>query len=415
MVAAGEPTNTIARAVGVDRHTIAGWKRDGVPEPHPLWRSHMRGTLKGWKFGPEVAAELWTVAPDRIPTMDFLTSLTEAQARLFVETCIDGDGNRYQVKGQTYSRWTQKDERSVRAFEIACAMAGIATSTNHSENGYPGGCFEVQLLTVPTFSPKAQKGKAISTRRYTGTIWCPTVEGTETWLARRNGTVYFTGNSPNIWEAGNFDYDGYHSRFAFEIDEAKGLLDYVVVNSRKADRSKFVVAQADPYRNGPGTVKIASYDAWTSSTKPQLHGMHNQATWSLHDKKANIALSEMVTLAELAGLRTWFARRMGSVSAPALPLIDIDDQIRIVERVTFEMYLHRVLNITTSHDLDSGAYRMNINTHWLGADPTGWAVRVSENGHVTYNSGAGSGQGRQRRASTSRQPVGALPDRDVWA
>src|SRR5690606_38820671 len=42
-----------------------------------------------------------------------------------------------------------------------------------------------------TFAPQEQH---ISEETYTGTIWCPTTPN-GTWLARYDGTVFYTGNS----------------------------------------------------------------------------------------------------------------------------------------------------------------------------------------------------------------------------
>lgn len=39
----------------------------------------------------------------------------------------------------------------------------------------------------------------VSRVEYGGTVWCPVTED-GTWLARRRGTVYFTGNSDRVYE-----------------------------------------------------------------------------------------------------------------------------------------------------------------------------------------------------------------------
>lgn len=206
-----------------------------------------------------------------------------------------------------------------------------------------------------------------------------------TWIDQEGGLRF---QSPNIWEAGNFDYDGKHHRFAFDLDEEVNLLSLRSSSNKALDRSSITVAMADPYRNGKGTVKLASFNTNTTSVKNQLHGMNIPAMIGLD---TDIPLKEMITMAELIGVRIWFLRRRGTISAPALPLIDPDDQIRAWDRITYDHYLHRVEGVVTNHDLDSGEYRMDLNTHWLGADNTDWAIRVGPNGHVVYNTHASAG------------------------
>lgn len=222
-----------------------------------------------------------------------------------------------------------------------------------------------------------------------------------TWVDQEGGLRF---QSPNIWEAGNFDYDGRHHRFAWDLDEEVNLLALRSSGNKALDRSSVTVAMADPYRNGVGTVKIAAFDTNTTSVKNQLHGMVNPATIGLD---VDIPHKEMVTIAELTGVRIWFLRRRGTISIPANPLIDIDDQVRAWDRITFDHYLHRVEASTTTHDLDSNEFRQELTTHWLGADNEDWAIRVGPNGHVVYNThpNAGGNSGRTPRAGHVHQPL----------
>lgn len=212
------------------------------------------------------------------------------------------------------------------------------------------------------------------------------IVGYDMWADQEGG---FRFQSPNIWEAGNFDYDGVHDRFAFDIDESRELINFKALGSKKYDRSSITAAMTDPYRSATGDRgKIAAFDTWTSSTKNQLHGMISPAIIAI---EKDIPLSEMVTMAELTGLRTWFERRRGTVEAPALPLIDQGDQVRIWERITFDHFLHLVDAVSTEHDCDTGVYRMNLTTHWMGADNANWAIRVGPGGHIVYNTDASAG------------------------
>ncbi len=122
---------------------------------------------------------------DKVPTMAFLTSLTAAQARLFVETCIMADGS------PEWGRFYQHHEGRMEAFMVAAVLAGQAPSLDRS--GIHCLLRRSRRHTDPStlISLKAVKRETVP---YTGTIWCPRVPSGH-WVARRNGTVYLTGNT----------------------------------------------------------------------------------------------------------------------------------------------------------------------------------------------------------------------------
>lgn len=238
------------------------------------------------------------------------------------------------------------------------------------------------------------------------------IVGYSTWGDQEGG---FRFQSPNIWEAGNFDYNGQHHQFVWDLDEFSTLTSLKVKGTKRIDRSSITVAMAEPYANQPGTVKLAAFDTFTDTTKHQLHGLNAPAIIGLD---RDIPLREMITLAELTGTRMWFMRRRITASCAANPLIDVDDQIRCWERTTFDTYIHRVQAYETRHDLDSGEYTQDLSGHWLGADNTDWVIVVSDDGHVYYNQlPAGSGGiSRGGRGPIHRSlPAGSPSDADAAA
>ena len=154
----------------------------------------------------------------KAPTVPFLLSLTKAQLHLFLERCLDGDGSRHKCscgrgncdEHPTQRSWFQTDLRSVRRFEMACALAGIATNTYRGQDSHFGSepSTIVGLLSSPVAKPleavrlaglnrdPAKSRRVAATDEIVtrdGIVWCPTTPS-GTWLARRRGTVYFTGN-----------------------------------------------------------------------------------------------------------------------------------------------------------------------------------------------------------------------------
>lgn len=152
------------------------------------------GRMALFEINAEPGRVLRELAPGRhkIPTGQFLRSLTRAQIEMFVETVIDGDGWR---DGST--RFTQVSEEAMGTFAMACALAGKATG-RRTDNQI--GCGKVTVLNNTTTSPiaTAYYNPGAAARAdwvpYEGQVWCPTTPS-GTWLARRNGTVFWTGNS----------------------------------------------------------------------------------------------------------------------------------------------------------------------------------------------------------------------------
>jgi uncharacterized protein with von Willebrand factor type A (vWA) domain len=166
----------------------------------PLWRMDVDPDDHCARFhlSQGIGRQLLSVAPNKIVLTSFLSALTEEQLELFIEISLRGDGctsrgNHRAKNGQT--ALGQSELARLKAFEIACVLSGRAVSTTGAE-----GWWNTTILDALRTSPvrAATKGCAnpltIGRERNKQVVWCPTTE-TGTWLARRNGSVYFTGNS----------------------------------------------------------------------------------------------------------------------------------------------------------------------------------------------------------------------------
>jgi HK97 family phage prohead protease len=170
---------------------------------------HSSDDMARFRLPREAAEAIRSVTgQDKEPTADFLTNLTRSQLLLLIQTCINGDGHAAK-SGQ--STWYQVSENGVRAFEMLCALSGQPTNTTNQKdygNRYGRPPVRVSLLRTGVAKPlDAIRVKAYGYKNgeprtpavdewitTTGEIWCPTTPS-GTWLARRNGSVYFTGNS----------------------------------------------------------------------------------------------------------------------------------------------------------------------------------------------------------------------------
>jgi hypothetical protein len=205
------------------------------------------------------------------------------------------------------------------------------------------------------------------------------------------GGIFFVDESggaifrmPNIWKGGNFVTDpgapqGMNTRIKrhpIEFHEDVNLIDYTLTLDDKNVRSEILVVGADPNVHSSNTI-AGGY---------VLHGHENVIDFTRvlggmtrfmmvpGDKTSGFETDEECQrMAELIALQILFSYRTGSVKAPCHPGLQIDDQVRIFERVTYERNIHYVSGISTNMDLRTGEYTMDVTTHWLGSDPdTDW-------------------------------------------
>lgn len=140
------------------------------------------------------AEQVWRHAPgkDKVLSLDFVLSLTKAQLQLFVDTSIAGDGHVYTDKDGKVTQTTiyQKRKESLDVFQIACQLLGKQTALMKQGDGWRL-CIYSRSRVLPASARRTGKIRDVT---YDGIVWCPSTE-TGTWLARRNGMVYFTGNT----------------------------------------------------------------------------------------------------------------------------------------------------------------------------------------------------------------------------
>lgn len=124
----------------------------------------------------------------------FISRLTQSQLELFVNKSLDGDGQRrngVDILGQ------RLEERN-RSFEMACILLGRPVNTVAYDEKRPE-----RKPGTKQFFTSARGNDTITIHNkgtfkreiveHDGIVWCPTTPN-GTWLARRRGTVYFTGN-----------------------------------------------------------------------------------------------------------------------------------------------------------------------------------------------------------------------------
>ena len=194
------------------------------------------------------------------------------------------------------------------------------------------------------------------------------IVGYITWVDDEGG---FRFESPNWWSAGNFLDDGTHTSFIPEVDERINLIDYTARFTKSKDRSKIIISTDEPTAGFDDTI--------TTEFVPPNSLLRGQVIPAMIRVPMNVTKEEQELMAELIALHLWFARRQGSVQIkPACPGLSINDQVRIIEQVTSETYIHYIRAISSNHDLETGEWNMTLTTNWLGTNDADWAITAED-------------------------------------
>lgn len=168
--------------------TVGGFPRVGrATDGVPRWREAVDQHKAVFWLSSDAGRVLQAHAPERVPALPFILSLTERQLALFIDTSVAGDGHVYANGAITL---VQKSREAADAFQFAAILAGYGSSIRAQVSPYGYTMWTVRLRTQATFKPTRTTREVA---KVAGLVWCPTVADS-TWLARRNGTVWFTGN-----------------------------------------------------------------------------------------------------------------------------------------------------------------------------------------------------------------------------
>ncbi|MHC3438754.1 DNA polymerase domain-containing protein [Natrialbaceae archaeon A-gly3] len=171
----------VAADGGVDHHASIGDLLDAmgfdyyVDEQSYQFTSKLLGDLLEELCGGDSASK-------RIP--EFVFDLSRRQKRLFLETLIDGDGDR----GTTSWRYTTSSTELRDDVLRLCAHLGLTASYDHDSSSWRIYVSEESKNTLRT-------GRSSSRSTADDGVYCVTVEDNHTLLAGRNGTFQFVGQS----------------------------------------------------------------------------------------------------------------------------------------------------------------------------------------------------------------------------
>ena len=176
-------------------------KPDLHPEGPYWYRVDRSNGIAEFRLGRPVRRLLHSVFADphrMVVSPGFLTELTQAQLMLFIEVSVKADGWEIPYKAESgersYARVSQADPDRSRALEMACVLAGKPVRTVYDASI---DMWRTVLLAERACVPLRKQSVGERTPLDRRKVWCPQTAN-QTWLARRNGFIYFTGNSTEV-------------------------------------------------------------------------------------------------------------------------------------------------------------------------------------------------------------------------
>lgn len=165
-----------------------------------------QGNYKSWVTYSDLAERIVKALPDKTLTWEFLQQLSTPQLQILFDTMLLGDGS-WDKANNRYGGFTASSKKRIDAFSMLCVLLGQPHRIifnppkqypSHSKqyasmNNIPkvGGYWTINLNTRKRIQP----GFYASWKAFDGEVWCPATVN-QTFVARRKGSVYITGNTP---------------------------------------------------------------------------------------------------------------------------------------------------------------------------------------------------------------------------
>ena len=160
-----------------------------------------KNLYKYWSMGYETGERMRKLFPDKLLTLDFVMSLSQRQANILLEALMLGDG----CHTKNDDNFVTAPKQNADNFQILALIAGYATSCQIIDKyvGVPHISEKVSNVIVPKkpyYRIRILRRKTINVYKKhfieskENFVWCPTVQN-GTWVARRKGKIFITGNS----------------------------------------------------------------------------------------------------------------------------------------------------------------------------------------------------------------------------
>lgn len=221
--------------------------RSGSVQGSPAWvaRTYRGGRLTEFALNKAATSFIAERMDEKIPSNEFIMELTQAQLELFLDVSLIADNC-----GD--NKFAQKNHAAAEAFAFAAILSGKTVSIRQKWQPTASGGYDMllsRILKKEKFLPKQRACHPTSVfkmidQKYTGVIWCPQTAN-KSWFARRNGSVYFTGNTIE---------SRIESRFTdFQTGEHRGLI--ICIGQAKA-KAKFMMPKYHEFSEDTSAVAV---------------------------------------------------------------------------------------------------------------------------------------------------------------
>lgn len=165
-----------------------------------------QGNYKSWITYSDLAERIVEALPDKTITFEFLQQLSTPQLQILFDTMLLGDGS-WDKANNRYGGFTASSKERIDAFSMLCVLLGqphrifynrpkqypshLKRYASMSNTPKVGGYWTINL----NIRKRIQPGFYASWEMFDGEVWCPATVN-QTFVARRKGSVYITGNTP---------------------------------------------------------------------------------------------------------------------------------------------------------------------------------------------------------------------------
>lgn len=246
---------------------------------------------------------------DKTVSCEFISKLTRDQVSLFLDTCINADGSwrNQSDNGTSSSVITQKLGDRLDAIEFAAVLLGYSPRRSDAyfilnyepakiKPGVKNGPVKSRILdghslsitgaeNEKTFRPNTSVRDVREMEFYRGVVWCPQTSN-KTWVARHDGTVFYTGNSADSpsqlrGPQQHFTYCDELAAYPQKPDDSGATMwDQVVMSTRLGDNPQ-ILATTTPKR-----VEVIKDLAARAQTEGSGVRLITGSTW---DNRANLS------------------------------------------------------------------------------------------------------------------------------
>jgi hypothetical protein len=156
-----------------------------------------------WRLDRSISEVLHALFPEKILTPEVAARLTATQAKRLLESMMLGDGNLAGTE-ERQQVFTSGSEAGIDAFQLLCTLCGYASTSRWRDMSeyeprsdlMPNipkmtGVWISTILRRSTVQLKPEHKREFRAKQG---VWCPVVPNTY-FVARREGTVYVTGNT----------------------------------------------------------------------------------------------------------------------------------------------------------------------------------------------------------------------------